>query len=607
MLYFAFILSLLAPVFLPSIVYTGMPMPFGNQGQMSSEEMEKMNSEIAKFTEELQKIDDFVANMSPEEQAEFFKQVDEVQQALNAMSPEEMNQLMEEMASMAPELFGDIPPEMLYQPIEQPSVLETALPEEVISRAQISLSQESETLLEGIENLIIQLNSFLSKINTSQELPLIIDRWLQKGKISTVISNDIAWIAIYKSIELLVVRLSLLQEQSPINKNYIHLQAAAENKVVVDSIKELNLLMNQYLREIEAHSFGVKKISRASKNGIKSILEVLAPALINESFIAAIDAILKLYEPTAEKLKNAQKASEHYVKQLSRATNPQQAIVAGTATGSEYQDGYASNQFYGDGGGSFGSSYRGNYGQNFGGGYGSETGLNWDAVTPLEESNGGEAKKASKEQESKTESDKKPKPISVLSDDKQQNQNDVINKQLGEIEEKLNVIYESFQENAVLKNITAHLTNAKEPLDWITASYTIGNLENKITILERNVKIVENKITNLASESGKAEYTNQVHELYNKKAKKVFEDFITQVSEAQDDWTTFSSKISPEKKFAYFKIELPEKKSKPEKAGSTEKTEPAEELPPQSTKTLFELMQACKKLNLSMTQFGKSK
>jgi hypothetical protein len=185
-----------------------------------------------------------------------------------------------------------------------------------------------------------------------------------------------------------------------------------------------------------------------------------------------------------------------------------------------------------------------------------------------------------------------------LSSEKEQNQNAVINKQFGEIEEKINAIYESLQENAVLKNITAHLTNAKEPLDWIAASYTISNLENKITILERNIQIVENKVMNLSNESTRAEYINQMYELYNKKAKKSFEDFITQLSDIQDNWATYESKISPEKKFAYFKIDLPEKKSTEEGAGK-------QELPPQSTKTLFELMQACQKLHRTLTQFGK--
>lgn len=600
MLYFVFVLSLLAPMFIPNTSYTGMPMPFPNQAQMSPDELEKMNAEIAKFTQELEKIDEFVATMSPEDQAEFFKQVEEVQKALNAMTPEEMNQLMEEMASMAPELFGDIPPEMLYQPIEQPTALETALPEEITSTKRLVLSEESETLLESIEDLIAQLNSFLAQMNTSQELPFIIDRWIGQGKISSILSTDITWLTIYKNIELLVVRLSLLQEQSPINKNYIHLQAASENATIVSAIQELNKLMHQHLPHIETNSFGIKKISKKSKDAIKFILEVLSPALMNEIFTKAIDGILKEYEPTAQKLKDAQKIAQDYVKQLSRAVSPQQAIVAGKNIESDYQgNDYASS--FGSGSGSFGSSY---YGQNFGStipygqGFSSDSGLNWDSLTPLSESN---QDKNNLPSDKKTETEKKEKPVAILSADKEQNQNSVIDKQITEIEEKLNAIYESLQENAVLKNISAHLINAKEPLDWIAASYTINNLENKITILERNIQIVENKIVNLSNEAKKAEYINQMYEIYNKKAKKTIEDFIAQISEIQDNWSTFESKISPEKKFAYFKIDLPEKKS-------TEKeSEQKQELPPQSTKTLFELMNACKKLHRTFTQFGKIK
>ena len=600
MLYFVFVLSLLAPIFIPSKGHTGMPMPFPNQAQMSPDELEKMNAEIAKFTQELEKIDEFVANMSPEDQAEFFKQVEEVQQALNAMTPEEMNQLMEEMAAMAPELFGDIPPEMLYQPIEQPKALETALPEEIVSSKKLILSQESETLLESIESLIARLNNFLAQMNTSQELPLIIDRWLSQGKISSILSTDITWLTVYKNIELLVVRLSLLQEQSPANKNYIHLEAASANTAIVNSVQELNRLMNEHLPNIETHSFGIKKVSKKSKNAIKYILEVLCPALMNEIFTKAIDGILKEYEPTAQKLKDAQKIAQDYVKQLSKAVNPQQAIIAGRNRESDYQgNDYASS--FGSGSDSFGSSY---YGQNYGStmpygqGFASDSGLNWDSLTPLNESS---QEKSSLPNDKKPDADKKEKPVSILSGDTEKNQNTVIEKQITEIEEKLNTIYESLQENVALKNISAHLTNAKEPLDWITASYTINNLENKITILERNIKIVENKVINLSNEAKKAEYINQIYEMYNKKAKKMIEDFITQISEIQDTWTTFESKISSEKKFAYFKIDFPEKKS------TETESEEKQELPPQSTKTLFELMNACKKLHRTFTQFGKTK
>ena len=106
-------------------------------------------------------------------------------------------------------------------------------------------------------------------MNTSQELPLIIDRWLSQGKISSILSTDITWLTVYKNIELLVVRLSLLQEQSPANKNYIHLEAASANTAIVNSVQELNRLMNEHLPNIETHSFGIKKVSKKSKNAFR--------------------------------------------------------------------------------------------------------------------------------------------------------------------------------------------------------------------------------------------------------------------------------------------------------------------------------------------------
>jgi len=612
MVYLGVIFSFLVAIFGTNIG-AGMPLPFGNQANLSAEDMEKMNSEIAKFTEELKKIDDFVANMPPEEQAEFFRQVEEVQQALNAMTPEEMNELMNEMAAMAPELFGDIPQELLYQPISQPDALPPVLPENITEAPNRILNEESESFLVMIEDLIFKLNNFLVKINTSQEFPLIIDRWLQKGKLSTVIPDTISWIDVYKNIELLVVRLSLLQEKSPINKQYIHIQAASENIVIKTTVKELLNAMNKNLNQIEVSSFGVKKISSESKKALKRILESVIPILVNNEFMNAIDAILKLYEPTAERLKSAQKAIQDYVKQLSKGINLQKIVIAGKPSdenpGYDYDQSSRYENFgYGSSGNNFGNLGTSNYDNFYNGDNGSSSGLNWDSANPIDNDNASEEK-------SEKSNNKKSEPKSIISNNNSENAsqeqiNTLINKSLGETEEKLNNIYEIFQETPILKNIKQHLFSSDDQVNFILANYSLSDLNTKISILDNNIKIIEKRILSLKDEQKRSDYINQMVEIYNKKIKKMIDNFIDEVSEIQNDWSLISSKISSEKKYAYFKIERVEKepvdkKASPEDQESTEENE--EETPPQSSKTLFELLDSCKNLNHTILFFGKTK
>jgi hypothetical protein len=587
---------ILTSIFAGSCMYGGMPsMP-----NMTPEQMEAMNSDLSRMTQELEKIDQEIGKMSPEDQAEFFRQVEEVQQVLSTMTPEEMNQLIQEMTEMAPELFADIPQELLYQPVTQPDVLEAPAVQEPTIVVAKELSKEESEFLAIIEGLILEINSFLVKVNSSPEIPGMIERWIQTGKINTFIKEKLEWNVLYKNIELFVVRLSLLKEQDPKNKHYFHLKAALENKPMVEQLNNLYTTLKKEVSLIEVQSFGLHKIDKKTKTAIQNILSSLINQIINQKLINSIDEILKKYEPTAQKLKNAQKAAEQYVRQFVRIMQPQQAVVAGSLSPlGSYQEGelyapttggYIPDSF--GGGTPFYSGQPSDYGYGFGG---DEFG--GGGAAPSDKSRSAEEGTAP-EEEGKP--GKPERPVSGAEQDKVINE---INKLFGEIEEKFNTTYGIFQDSKSLKDIINHLTDPAQNVDVVTAQYIITNLEKRISDLVNNIKIIERKVKSLPEKS-RPHFIDQMHDMYNKQRKTDFENFAAQMRQVQEEWPSLESKIAQEKKYAYFKVQEPatsqQKKSEKEAAQAAEETTQI-----QSSKSLYDLAKAINNLSRAIAEFGR--
>jgi hypothetical protein len=183
------------------------------------------------------------------------------------MSDEEINQMMQEMAQMMPDLFGDLPPEMLNTPLAQPETLSPLIPEQE-ALVKKDLSPKEASALALIDNVTRLTNSFLVKVNSAPELIGSIDRWGKNDSIKNWKSGTTGRDFI-EQIELLVQKLTQLKNEDPKTKSYRHLSAFAESKEAYTILTDLEKVLAAEEPSIEITSFSMQKLAKEIKQSIK--------------------------------------------------------------------------------------------------------------------------------------------------------------------------------------------------------------------------------------------------------------------------------------------------------------------------------------------------
>lgn len=519
------------------LLHAGMPAGFGQ------DDLAGLEGRFNNMAKELEEMDKFIASLPPEEQAEFFKQVEEVQTILNQMSPEELDQLMQEVAQMAPELFGELPPEIANTPIVQPEKLTPEVPQ-VVQTVSLELSAAEAEALNYIETIIKHTNAFLVKINSNPDLPGTIERWGSQGKINNW-SLVKTRAELFKSLDLLLNILFLAKEQEASNKNYIHLKEIAKVPELMNSLKGFSSALSEYEPKVEVQSFGITKIEKRSKDALKVVLDIFIKNLFTNSIYKQLEVVLAKYAPTAEKLKAAQKAIEERAQaQASRVAVPGRTVIGGQQD-SSFDD-------YGSfGRGSFGgyptdTGYSGSYNPNYGSSgpqdrdlYG-PSGSKPSTAKPKEigsKPSGASAK--GKIDKSKTKTEKKDPAADRL---------------LGQIEANFDTVSALINENAPIKNIKTHLFDAVSTPDILTIN-NLATLDKRTNELVSNIKSLDRMANKLDGDTKKY-YKEQLSDLYSKHQSSIT-TLVNQISEIEREWDTFKPRISGQKRYAYFKEEVP--------------------------------------------------
>jgi hypothetical protein len=537
-------------------IYSPTVLAFSNQGLT-----QQMPMDFEAELEEANKaIEEYVANLSPEEQAEFNRQVEEMAQMFEGMSEEDFEKFLGEM-------FTE---EQLMEPnpfeISQPEVEEVV---EVILSADDK--KKIETAVKVVDDIINQTNLFMVIVNSSPELPNRITRWGAKGEILNW-QNASDWDKLKIELDAFVQMLYKTLEQDLTTKKYKYLFDVIADEGLYNNLIQLQTELNTLLPTINIPEFNIQKLSAESKTVIKDVLGKYTEGLYLLAIPQAIEKIFQKYAPEEEKIRAAEEAA---TKKAFEAQKGVRTPAAKTEAGIEGEDmgygGYDSGYYGGDYGYSPYDSY-GGYGGDYGyspdyGSYGgSDYGSGRSGGGSSRGGDGGDYESAGRGTSAEKDKDKTKK-----GKDKDKTKfvpSIKIERAIADIKGGLADIIEAMTPSEETPEIPTNLANLaatindKDNIDITLASSTLRMVDKKLSIIDEAIK----KITDeTLSADDLAHYKREISTIFTKNDKelKTLRDEIGKFELLKTDEEKEAAKeakstktdvltLSPEKQWAYF-------------------------------------------------------
>lgn len=321
-----------------------------------------MDFDLESLEEANRAIEEYVASLSPEEQADFNRQVEEMAQMFSDIE----NMSEDEFEKLLGEIFAN-------EPMAESNPFEISLPEEQEVVEVVLTADEKrkvETAVKIIDDIINQTNLFIVIVNSSPELPNRITRWATKGDIANW-QNEADWDKFKKELEVFVQTLYKTLEQDLATKKYKYILDVIADEGLYNNLIQLQTELNSLVPTINIPEFNVQKLSTESRTAIKSILNKYTEALYLLAIPQAIDKIFQKYGPEAEKIRAAEEAA---TRQALETQKRGRTPAAKTEAGIESEMGYGYEPSYY--GGDYGyspydyGSYGGDYGYSPDYGYG---------------------------------------------------------------------------------------------------------------------------------------------------------------------------------------------------------------------------------------------
>lgn len=521
------LLNVLLPLHAGQMPFT-YPSQTPQPSTMSPAELAELEGLEKQLAQAAQEIDQYVASLPAEEQAQFHQAVKEVESMIENMSEEEFNQLIGEM-------FQEETPSIIPQP--EPIPLTPVAEEIKIEVPQLSIDQErkQDTALTLVESLIKYTNSFIVKTQIISEIPGSVSRWATQGKIAGWPATT-TWLQFAKQIDLLNQKFHILLDKDAKNNSYRYLLELVNNEKVFMYLSNLQKILLQHEPLIETPSFGVEKMSSKAKDALQKVVAAYNTALHSNMIIKEIDAIISTYDPTAKKLK------EEEIRSAERAKGNKPASMGRVVTGGR-PDQQRDNNFNSN---------------NYGFGPGSYSNSSLPSTTSASPSTPAESNDKSKEgaQSSPSSSGAKDKG-SKPSDDKNAKKDipgtsdAAADRLMGQLQETFGSIQLFFDEYPLLKNIKAHILTKTESVDPLLSSSGIMGLDKRINNAINQIKNLERQTANL-TDKVKDNYKKELASLYA-----TYKDPLVHLEQdlvyIKDNWDVTKNSISADKKYVYFK------------------------------------------------------
>jgi uncharacterized membrane protein YgcG len=515
-LFFSLLMGLLCCI--PSITTTGMGMP-----NMNMDDFEKELAEANRAIEE------YVASLPAEEQAEFNRQVEEMSRMFENMSEDEFEQFLGEM-------FADEP--MMMEPNPFDAIQDTPQEEVVEVVLNTEDKKKVETAIAILDDIIKQSNMLMVIVNSSSELPERINQWATKGEIAHW-QPDATWVTFKTEIETFIQKLYRAEEQDLTTKKYKYLFELIADEALYNNLIQLRDELKNIIPTIEIPEFSVEKLSSQSKTALKNALGKYTESFYLLDIPKALDTLFEKYAPEEEKIKAAEEAATKRAQEASRATR---TPAAKTQAGAEDM-GYGYDDYYGGGyddyyGGGYGNdygypsygSYGGDYGYDSGYGSGGRGGASSGGGRSSGGSGGSDVGK-DKEDKEKEEEDKDKKKKKSKKDNYMQNFEVEaairdIKKDFEDIKAAMTETEDNPTKLADLQKFAEHITNNDEKIDETLVSYILPRvIDKKIDNISISLKKIDKKELNA---DDLAHYQKEIKKIFDEQTKllKPFVDMV---------------------------------------------------------------------------------
>ena len=570
-------------------------LAFGNIGYAQLDLPAKLSSnqeevqDLEKLEKDLQEtskaIDEYVATLSPEEQAEFNTAVEEVTEMIESMSEEEFSQFLGET-------FGEEPP--LEEPIEK-EVME--IEEEIFTPEPTLTKKEKEKqaqVISLIDTIITHTNSFIVKIASSPDLPIKIEHWGKEGTIKKW-PTTLKWADFKLQLESLSQKLYRMKDIDPQTKKYKYVGDLIKDEALYNNLLQLKIQVTKYEPDIEIPEFGLEKLSVESKQATQKITSTYTEVLYTLKVPQELKKLFEKYEPTAKKLRAEEEAAEKRASgEAKKTVTTERSVVAGREI-TERRD--------------FGSPRMPAYAPTPA--YPKITPIDTTTRSPLQREKTVDQTDQQKpvkptSPEKPTKSGKSPtptpvkKPVSVKSPEKKDPESERI---LGKIEANVKEIAVMIEKNEKLKKIDSHITS-EESVDRVLAIIEIPSLNRKINETTSDIKALSFK-TQLLGSALKKYYKDELQNIfdqYQETLKTVF-GAIETIEKSIGTNKEFKKKISDEKRYAYLEDEQAIERI--QKSTGTDIPTIKDEIPHPTS--LYKLKDAIKNLIKAVEKFSTAK
>lgn len=271
--------------------------PMSAEEQALAQQLDSVFSELTKGMSEREK-DQFYTELNSAMEQEIDK--------MSKMSDDELNKYIQnaedELKTMGPW------PEQLPQqqlPVEQPSITQPVKPvAPPVKEAPTKVEQPKRDMLPIINDILAHLESFMAKVSKIADMDRYIEKWGQEGTLRHW-NKTITWKIFKDKVELLKKTLYTVKSIDPKTQKAKHMIALAENEELCNNLTKLRTNLVKHEPIVSAPT-PPRELTKESKAAIKAVIGDCLEAVQLMTVQADLDKIIAQYEPTAQKIKEAQ-------------------------------------------------------------------------------------------------------------------------------------------------------------------------------------------------------------------------------------------------------------------------------------------------------------
>ena len=499
----------------PILTVHAQDMQFSDEDIKFLEEAQK---EVTKYVENLPSEAELRAQGLSDEQIKSKETKEKFQREVDRLSKMSEEDLIKEIekaigdvnAAQTPPQPGGQEETLLTMPAQEVTIAEPAKP--------IIPSNKQQQALHLIDSTLISINNFLCKAQMMVELPNKITSWSKTGKLRSWPST-LNWGTLKTQIDGLVAKLTKLKDKDPKSNNYKYLDDFIKDEALQNNLTKVKDSLIKNEPRVELGSFGIDKMTSASRQATRSVLLTLHEAISALAIPIALDKIFEKYEPTAKKIKESEETAQKRALEQSRQSRTAGSSTYAGVAGREHE--YTKHYDSDRGRGGYGSSYdmpdsarssqdKSRDSSSLGAPAG---GTGGGAKGQADAKKDGDQKKATDAKEkAKFETDKKAQKIE-----------DAFDEAIGEFKEL-------FDSNPNFKNLEKHmLQDLNVPFD----SKLIKNIEEATKELGRanqQVKNIKKHLPDLSDTQKKSYKKSFKDTLKDKDLKADFDKLITQIN-----------------------------------------------------------------------------